>query len=100
MIKYINLPISLLKFDMKLSTKILFRTLVVLTRKGTVFTTVSNLYLGDLLLKTDSQISLMLKELKERKFIIVSRGLGRRQIKLNSKPLKEAGLLTDLRPRK
>lgn len=100
MLKYINLPINLIKMKITPSLKILFGTLIALTRKGTTQTTVSNLYLGAMMNKTGSQISVMLKDLKDRRFIKVGRELGRRTIRLNVKPLKEAGLLDDLRPKK
>lgn len=86
---------TLVKFPIKTSTKFLFGALVVLTQKGTRHTTVSNLYLGETLNKTSSQISVMLKELKDKKFIKVYRELGRRRIELNTKALIDAELMTE-----
>ncbi len=100
MIKYINIPYKLIGFKMNPSSKLLYGALVVLTRKGTSPTTVSNLYFGKMLNKTSSQVSVILKDLKSRGFILVGRKLGRRTIELNTPKLKRVGLLTDLRPSK
>jgi len=76
----------------------LFGVLTVLTKKGTTYTTVSNQYLAEALgIKSESRISLILRDLKDRKFVKTCRGLGRRQISLNTKGLLEAGLITKLR---
>ena len=101
MLKYINLPIELLQFSMRESQKILLGILITMTRKGETITTASNAYLGDVMGgKSEQQISRMLSQLKARKMVAMSRGLGRRQISLNKKGLLEAGLMTELRKAK
>ncbi len=99
MIKYIALSIKTIQEKRLTATlKIMFGVLCVLTKKGTVKTTASNKYLGNILeIKSDSQISTMLKALVKIGFVEVSHSLGRRQIGLKTKSLIDGGYLSELR---
>lgn len=96
MIKYANIPLKLLQSNLNSSSKILLGLLIVLTRKGTITTTSSNSYLGNILNLSEPQISNKLHELEKWGIIKIGRELGRRQIGLETEKMYQAGFLTKL----
>jgi predicted transcriptional regulator len=98
MIKYISLTQKLVASPIPNSQKLLFGVLSVLTRKGTQNCTASNIFIGKMMgVKSESQVSNMLKGLKKEKFIEIKREEGRRQIILNTEKLVKHGYLANLR---